>query len=139
MQNKKALKPVCKEFHNMNQGDKFEIKRVFTKADVQRFIEISGDKNQHHITPDDSGRVVVHGLLTATLPSIIGGRLSVNGRVFHIEWFLPVYSDDEISCTLTLDKLEYRETKIKITASFELFNQNAEKVAAGYFFGLIAR
>ena len=122
----------------MIQGDKYEIKRVFTKADVEKFVEISGDKNQHHITPDDKGRVVVHGLLTATLPSIIGGQFNVNGRVFHIEWFKPVYSDDEISCTLTVDKLEYQEVRIKITASFELCNQNNDKVANGYFFGLMA-
>ena len=124
---------------NMTQGETFEIKRVFTKADVDKFIEISGDKNQHHIIPDDKGRVVVHGLLTATLPSILGGQFNVNGRVFHIEWLKPVFSDDEISCTLTIDKLEHQEARIKITASFELYNQNADKVATGYFFGLIAR
>jgi len=122
----------------MVQGDKLEIKRVFTKADVERFIEISGDRNQQHINPDDKGRVVVHGLLTATLPSIVGGRLGVNGRVFHVEWLKPVYSDDEISCRLTLDKLEHQEARSKITASFEMLNQNDEKVATGYFFGIIA-
>jgi len=123
----------------MVQGDKLEIRRVFTKSDVESFIEISGDRNQQHITPDDKGRVVVHGLLTATLPSIVGGRLGVNGRVFHVEWLKPVYSDDEISCTLTLDKLEHQEARTKITASFEMLNQNGEKVAVGYFFGLMAK
>ena len=123
----------------MIQGETFEIKRTFTKADVDRFIEISGDQNQHHITPDDKGRVVVHGLLTATLPSIIGGEFSVNGRVFHIEWLKPVYTGDEIVCKLVLEKLDHQATRIKVTASFEIYNQNNEKVATGYFFGLIAK
>ncbi|MCL2124484.1 MAG: hypothetical protein FWH33_00655 [Oscillospiraceae bacterium] len=122
----------------MVQGDTFTIKRVFTKADVEKFIEISGDRNQHHITPDANDRVVVHGLLTATLPSIVGGQMSVNGREFHVEWFKPVYTDEEIECTITIDKLEHQPTKTKITASFEIFNQYNDRVAGGHFFGLIA-
>ena len=123
----------------MFQGETYEIKKVFTKADVEKFIEISDDRNHHHIAPDEKGRVVVHGLLTATLPSIIGGMLSVNGREFHVEWFKPVYTGDELTSILTIDKLDYQAARIKITAAFEIFNQETEKVAAGYFFGLIAR
>jgi len=123
----------------MKQGDTFEVKRVFTKADVERFVEMSGDRNPPHVIPDEKGRLVVHGLLTATLPSIIGGRFSVIARAFQIEWFKPVYTDEEITCKITFEKLEYQEARIKTTAVFDTYNQNAEKVASGYFFGLMAR
>ena len=122
----------------MVQGDTFEVKRVFTNADVERFVEMSGDRNHQHVTPDEKGRVVVHGLLTATMPSIIGGELSVNAREFRIEWFKPVYTGDELVCKITVDKLEHRPSRMKITALFEIFNQLEERVASGHFFGLIA-
>lgn len=121
----------------MKCGDTFEVKRVFTKADVEKFVEISGDRNPPHITLNEKGQLVVHGLLTATLPSIVGGKLNVTGREFQVEWFKPVYTDDEVTCKIILDKIAYQETRTKVTAVFEIYNQSAEKVSSGHFFGLI--
>ena len=40
--------------------------RTFTKEDVEVFTKVSGDKGDHHANPDELGRVMVQGMLTAT-------------------------------------------------------------------------
>ncbi len=50
-------------------GDIITFERTFTLKDVELFTKISGDEGEHHLTPDEQGRLVVQGLLTATLPT----------------------------------------------------------------------
>lgn len=54
---------------NITVGDKIKFKRTFTEADVELFTKVSMDEGDHHTTPDELGRLVVQGLLTATLPT----------------------------------------------------------------------
>lgn len=62
-------------------GDIITFERTFTVRDVELFTEVSGDKGIHHITPDEQGRLVVQGLLTATLPTKVEGlSRPLNGR-----------------------------------------------------------
>jgi len=57
----------------MEKGQTFTWSRTYTAEEVRTFSQISGDKGEHHILPDEQGRLIVQGLLTATLPSKIGG------------------------------------------------------------------
>jgi 3-hydroxybutyryl-CoA dehydratase len=52
----------------MKLGDIVSWQRTFSADDVRLFNTISGDEGVHHVTPDEQGRLMVHGLLTATLP-----------------------------------------------------------------------
>ncbi|MBC6975156.1 dehydratase [Bacillus sp. Xin] len=52
-------------------GDIITFERTFAVKDVELFTEVSGDEGIHHITPDEQGRLVTQGLLTATLPTKI--------------------------------------------------------------------
>jgi len=52
----------------LHVGDSATWERTFTEEDVRSFATISGDQDVHHVTPDEQGRLMVHGLLTATLP-----------------------------------------------------------------------
>jgi len=54
-------------------GQRFTWIRTFTDEDVRQFAEVSGDRGAHHVQPGPDGRVMVQGLLTATLPTKIGG------------------------------------------------------------------
>ena len=63
----------------MKAGDTLSRKRTFTDEDIHLFARFSGDEGEHHLEPDESGRLMVHGLLTATLPTKIGGRRKVLG------------------------------------------------------------
>ena len=53
-------------------GDRFTIYRTFTHEDVYLFSTLTGDKGDHHLAPDSEGRLIVHGLLTGSLPTILG-------------------------------------------------------------------
>jgi acyl dehydratase len=60
----------------MNIGDRISWRRTFTEEDVRRFNQMSGDQGIHHVAPDKDGRLMVHGLLTATIPTKIGGDMN---------------------------------------------------------------
>lgn len=52
----------------MKVGDTASRERTFTEQAIRLFSTISGDEGVHHVTPDEKGRLMVHGLLTATCP-----------------------------------------------------------------------
>lgn len=47
--------------------------------DIELFTKVSGDEATLHLTPDDRRRLVIQGLLTATLPAKIGMFLFKKG------------------------------------------------------------
>lgn len=59
---------------NLKVGDVISFERTFTEEDVELFTKVSWDEGTHHVTPDEQGRLVIQGLLTATLPTKIGGE-----------------------------------------------------------------
>lgn len=62
---------------SLKLGDVIAFERSFTREDVELFTKLSWDEGIHHITPDEQGRLVIQGLLTATLPTKIGGENDV--------------------------------------------------------------
>ena len=64
----------------MKIGDTVSWERIFTADDIQLFNKVSGDEGVHHVTPDEQGRLMVHGLLTATVPTKIGGDMNFIAR-----------------------------------------------------------
>src|SRR5207302_10861219 len=56
----------------MKVGDVIGWERTFTEADIRLFNLVSGDEGTHHVKADERGRLMVHGLLTATVPTKIG-------------------------------------------------------------------
>jgi 3-hydroxybutyryl-CoA dehydratase len=57
----------------MQVGDVISWRRTFTEEDIRLFASLSGDEGAHHLVADAQGRLMAHGLLTATLPTKIGG------------------------------------------------------------------
>lgn len=98
------------------EGDTHTIERRFTREDVEQFAELSGDTQPRHTEPDRDGRVMVHGLLTATLPTKIGGDLAVLARAMEFEFNRPVYSGETISCTWTMERVEEQGDRYEVTA-----------------------
>ncbi|WP_079527830.1 enoyl-CoA hydratase [Halobacillus hunanensis] len=119
-------------------GDVIKFERSFTKEDVELFTKISQDRGNHHIKPDEQGRLVIQGLLTATLPTKIGGDNNVLARTMNFEFLRPVFTEDAIRCEVTIEKLEKRnDQKTSIMASFLCTNQNEKQVLRGDFAGVI--
>lgn len=123
---------------SLKVGDKITFERTFTKRDVELFTEISGDEGIHHNTPDEQGRLVIQGLLTATLPTKVGGDHNVLARHMNFEFLRPVFTGDTIVCEVTIEKYEMQEkNRTAISTTFLCTNQNDKEVLKGSFSGVI--
>ncbi|WKA56821.1 enoyl-CoA hydratase [Planococcus shenhongbingii] len=118
-------------------GDVITFERSFVKKDVELFSRISGDEGIHHLQPDEQGRLVVQGLLTATLPTKVGGDHNVLARHMDFEFLRPVFTGDTIRCEVTINTFEKEEQRIRIAASFSCKNQHGKEVLKGGFSGVI--
>jgi 3-hydroxybutyryl-CoA dehydratase len=87
-------------------GSRTEWRRIFTLDDVRKFSEISGDRGVHHVEPDAEGRLMVQGLLTATLPTKLGGDLNYLAREMRFEFLRPVFTGEEIVCVSLATRAE---------------------------------
>ena len=123
---------------NLNIGDILRFERTFTKEDVEIFTNVSKDEGDHHTHPNEQGRLVVQGLLTATLPTKIGGDYNVLARTMNFEFLRPVFTGDTIRCEVTIEKLEKKKaSRLSISASFRCTNQMDQLVLKGNFSGVI--
>ncbi len=66
----------------MKVGDSITVERTFTTADVDDFTRVSQDRGPWHTTPDVQGRLVVHGLATIALSTVVGGAMHFMARRF---------------------------------------------------------
>ncbi|PLT28681.1 MaoC/PaaZ C-terminal domain-containing protein [Peribacillus deserti] len=122
---------------SLKAGDIIVFERTFTIEDVELFTRISGDEGYHHVTPDEQGRLVVQGLLTATLPTKIGGDNNVLARTMNFEFLRPVFTGDTIVCEVTIEQFEKQDQRTRITATFLSKNQHGKDVLTGNFSGVI--
>lgn len=119
-------------------GGIIRFERTFTKEDVALFTQVSKDEGNHHTTEDELGRHVVQGLLTATLPTKIGGDYNVLARTMNFEFLQPVFTGDTITCLVTIEQLDQiKNNRTAITASFSCQNQHVKEVLNGNFAGVI--
>lgn len=124
---------------SLKVGDIITFERTFTERDVELFTKISRDEGIHHITPDEQGKLVVQGLLTATLPTKVGGDHNVLARTMNFEFLRSVFTGDTIICEVKIEKYEKQDDyhRMSIVASFLCTNQNERQVLRGNFTGVI--
>ena len=123
---------------SLKVGDVITFERIFTAESVKLFTKISGDEGIHHLSPDEQGRLVVQGLLTATLPTKVGGDHNVLARNMNFEFLRPVFTGDTINCEVIIEKYERQENnRTAIAASFICENQEEKEVLRGDFSGVI--
>lgn len=80
----------------MRIGDIVSWSRTFHDKDARAFSRLSGDAGRQHVLPHDAGRLMVQGLLTATLPSKVGGDMSFLAREMTFTFHHPVFVGDTI-------------------------------------------
>ena len=124
---------------SLTVGEIIQFERSFTVEDVETFTKISGDEGIHHMQPDERGRFIIQGLLTATLPTKIGGDHSVLARKMNFEFMRPVFTGDTILCKVTVEELNWEQHKQRtaIVTSFSCENQHGKEVLKGDFTGII--
>ena len=113
------------------EGERYTFERTFTTDDVRRFTDLSRDAQPRHTDPDGEGRLMVHGLLTATLPTKIGGDLEMLAHTMELEFRRPVYTGDHVTCEWTHESVEERDDGYAVTADVVCTNADDETVMVG--------
>ena len=120
------------------EGQSAAMTRRVTAADVERFAEITGDRNPIHLDPAFAAttrfkRRIAHGLLTASYVSaVLGSELPGPGTIYlsqSLTFKAPVYIDDEVTAKVTV--LKYRADKQILTLRTECVNQDGVSVMEG--------
>ena len=121
----------------MRVGETISWRRTFTENDIRLFNQMSGDQGVHHITPDEKGRLMVHGLLTATIPTKIGGDMNFIAREMKFQFYRPVFAGDTVECEVTVVLLEPAEEYTNVHTEFVCRNQFGKEVMTGHALGII--
>jgi len=127
-----------KPFEEIQVGDREEIVREITEADVKRFVELSGDDNPLHVDREYAQStpfkdIVVHGMIGASLVStVIGTRLPGEGALWisqNFNFALPVRLGDVLTVSCTVRKKNDRERLLDLDAL--VVNQDSATVLSG--------
>src|SRR5438067_2923950 len=119
------------------QGEAVSYKRTFTLEDVNAFADVSHDRGRHHVQPDADGRLLVHGLLTATIPTKLGGDLNYLAQEMRFRFHRPVFTGDRITCDCTAAVVEDRGDRTYIEFEIMCTNQHGRDVLTGSTTGVI--
>jgi len=122
---------------NIKVGDTFRYERTFTEEEVLEFAHLTGDKGRHHMEHDEQGRLMVHGLLTASIGTKIGGEVHYIARELVSEFIRPVFTGDTITCDVTLTSVEQVEGYKKVSIESIYRNQKGKEVLVGSSYGII--
>lgn len=122
---------------DIEEGDVLTYQRTFTEADVREFAEVSGDTGEHHVERGAEGRLMAQGLLTATLPTKIGGELDYIARTLEFEFLRPVFAGDTIACEVEVVTLEPGADRTRLVSTYVCRNEDGEVVLRGESDGLI--
>ncbi|MEF8840810.1 MAG: MaoC/PaaZ C-terminal domain-containing protein [Haloarculaceae archaeon] len=118
-------------------GETFTAERTFTTEDVRRFADVTNDTQPIHTEPDEGGRLVVHGLLTASLLTDIGGDLELLARTMEFEFRRPVRTGEYITCTWTVASVEEREDRYVLENDVLFRDEEGETVATARVEGVV--
>jgi len=122
---------------NIKVGDTFRYERTFTEEEVLEFAHLTGDKGRHHMEHDEQGRLMVHGLLTASIGTKIGGEVHYIARELVSEFIRPVFTGDTITCDVNLTSVEQMEGYKKVSIESIYRNQKGKEVLVGSSYGII--
>ena len=121
----------------MKVGDTLSWRGTFSEEDIQLFTRLSGDGGEHHLVPDEQGRIMAHGLLTATLPTKIGGDMNLIARDLSFRFHRPVFAGDTIECVVTLTEATPGDGFLSINSEWRCTNQHGKEVMTGGGSGII--
>ncbi len=119
-------------------GDTASVTRTITHEDIERFAELSGDRNRIHLDADYAkttrfGKRIAHGMLTSSLISnVIGNQLPGLGSIYlgqTLQFLAPVFPGDTIIARATVTSV--REDKPIVQIETVCTNQNDQVVIRG--------
>ncbi len=119
-------------------GDSAEISKSITEEEIDRFAEITGDRNPVHVDEEFAkktrfGKRLAHGMWGASLISaVLGVKLPGPGTIYMsqtLKFQGPVYPGDTVTARATVVKL--REDKPIATLETVCVNQRGETILSG--------
>lgn len=113
---------------DLELGMKRDLTKIITDEDIEKFAEVSTDRNPVHLDDDYANATmfkgrIAHGILTAGLISaVIGEQLPGHGTVYlgqTLKFMAPVRPGDEVFVEVEVSEIdpEKRRVKLKTTAS----------------------
>jgi acyl dehydratase len=121
----------------LHEGETTTYTRTFTTEDVQQFADLSKDDGSHHVVENEDGQVVLHGLLTATMPTKLGGDIDFVARTMDFEFPQPAYTGVEITCEATYESVERRDGRTELEVSFVCETEGGDVVLRGCSEGIV--
>lgn len=121
-----------------NLGDSVQLTKTFGDAEIEKFVELTGDRNPLHTDEAFAAqtrfkRRITQGILSASLISTcIGMHLPGTGAIYldqTLRFVKPVYVGDTVTLTATVSHI--REDKPVLTLSTVWTNQHGQKVIEG--------
>jgi 3-oxoacyl-[acyl-carrier protein] reductase len=119
-------------------GQKSELSHLITIDDINKFIELTGDKNKLHVDVEygkqtQFGSTIVHGIFTASfISTLIGTQLPGNGTLWKsqtLKFIYPVVLNDTIIVRGEIIKRDIG--KKELTMITDIYNQNNNLVILG--------
>jgi len=120
-------------------GTTMTIERTFTRDDVARFADLSGDRGGHHLVETADGSVFVHGLLTATIPTQLGGELDYLAREFRLEFPNPLLTGQPVTCVVTVESVEELDDRWSLGFSWACTSDDGTVVLRGSSDGVVLK
>lgn len=123
----------------LRSGDRFQIQRRFTAAEVQAFAALSRDYNPVHcdapyVALKGMRAPIAHGLLTASLVTEIGGQIGWLASGMNFQFKRPVYPDETLTCDWLIQAIDERG---RATASVQITNEAGQVVLEALVQGVI--
>ena len=119
-------------------GDTAAVTKTITQADIEKFAELSGDRNSIHLDENYAKGTrfhgcIAHGMLTSSLISnVIGNHLPGLGSIYlgqSLRFVAPVFPGDMITARVTV--ISVRPDKPIVTLETVCTNQRGEAVVKG--------
>lgn len=123
----------------IQEGDRATVVRTFSVEEVRAFAELSGDVGVQHLAPDAQGRLMVHGLLVASLPTKVGGEMNFLARELTFEFLRPAWTSVPIQCEVVVTRIEPTEHGIRLESAWECKDPDGAVLMRGRGRGLVPK
>ena len=127
------------KYNEIKIGDKATVVHKITEADIDKFVNLTGDDNKLHVNKEFARRTefkqpVVHGMLGASfISTLIGTKLPGDGALWFsqtLEFLRPVRIDDTI--TVIAEVIQKNDKANTIELKTDILNQNKQIVTTGF-------
>ena len=125
-------------YSNIKIGQKAELKRTVTEEDIEKFADVSGDRNPIHLDEEFAKKTIfqgriAHGMLSAAfISTVLASKLPGPGSIYLKQELIfkkPIRIGDTI--IITVEVIDKDDEKERITLKTTCTNQNNEMVVDG--------